>query len=304
MRNRTTTPLIYKIFKPKGSSSFSVISTLKKEFPKSKDLKIGHFGTLDPFAEGLLLVGVYGATRLNQYLQKEFSKTYEAVGILGQKTTTGDLEGVIQEESFCENLKEYSLLDLKEILEEKFKGDYLQSPPSYSAAKHMGKSLYKYAQSGQIITKEPVLRCIHNLEILSFDFPCITFRATVGSGTYIRSLFEDMANTLGTVGHLRELKRTSIGEQKVTDSINPEAFGVSKEKGMRLDEVYPLAQVYLTHEEERKFCCGNNVKSDNVGLKQGDFLWVYNQEKSLMGMGEVKGAGLFPVWVFAQNAVS
>ena len=303
MRNRTT-PLIYKIFKPKGASSFSVISSLKKEFPKSKDLKIGHFGTLDPFAEGLLLVGVYGATRLNQYLQKEFSKTYEAKGILGQKTTTGDLEGIIQEESSCENLKEYSLLDLKQLLEEKFKGNYLQSPPSYSAAKHKGKSLYKYAQSGEIITKEPVQRFIHHLEILSFDFPYITFRATVGSGTYIRSLFEDMANTLGTVGHLRELKRTSIGDQLVIDSIAPETFGISKERGLRLDEVYPLAQIYLTPEEERKFCCGNNIKPDHLGLKIGDFLWVYGQEKSLMGMGEVKDAGLFPVWVFAQNAVS
>ncbi len=303
MRNRTT-PLIYKIFKPKGASSFSVIASLKKEFPKSKDLKIGHFGTLDPFAEGLLLVGVYGATRLNQYLQKDFTKAYEARGILGQKTTTGDLEGEVLEESSCENLKGYSLWDLKQILEEKFKGNYLQSPPSYSAAKHNGKALYRYAQSGQIIIKEPVLRFIHQLEILSFDFPYITFRATVGSGTYIRSLFEDMAKTLGTVGHLKDLKRTSIGDQQVFGSIIPEDFGVNREKGMRLDEVYSLAPIYLTDEEERKFCCGNNVRPDKMDLNLGDYLWVYNQSKTLMGMGMVKEAGLFPVWVFAQNAVS
>lgn len=302
MRNRPT-PLIYNIFKPKGTSSFSVISTLKREFPKSKDLKIGHFGTLDPFAEGLLLVGVYGATRLNQYLQKEFPKTYEAVGILGQKTTTGDLEGVVDEESCAENLRSYSLLDLKKILEEKFRGNYFQSPPSFSAAKFKGKRLYEYALMGQVISKEPVSRFIHQIEILSFNFPFITFKATVSSGTYIRSLFEDMARALGTVGHLRELKRTSIGNHNISDSIRPEAFGISKQMGLTLDQVYPLPQFKLSHENIKRFCCGNHVRLPMPG-GQGDLFWVFNEENTLIGMGEVKEESLFPIWVFAQNAMS
>ena len=301
MRNKTT-PLIYKVFKPKGVSSFSVISALKREFPKSKDLKMGHFGTLDPFAEGLLLVGVYGASRLNQYVQKEFSKTYEAVGILGQKTNTGDLEGEIQEEFCPENIKDFSLSDLKEILEKKFKGDYLQSPPSFSAAKYKGKRLYKYAVMGEHISKEPVLRCIHQLEILSFDFPYMTFRAKVSSGTYIRSLFEDMAKTIGTIGHLRDLKRISIGNHQVADSVRPEAFEKEGKAAMTLDQVYPLSSIYLTDEELRKFCCGNKVNPAQIPL--GGYLWVHDKEKLLVGMGEVREGSLFPIWVFAQNAVS
>lgn len=302
MRNKET-PLIYKIFKPKGISSFSVIASLKREFPKSKSLKIGHFGTLDPFAEGLLLVGVYGATRLNQYLQKEFPKTYEAVGIFGQKTATGDLEGVVEEEISPEKLRNLSLDDLKNNLEGKFKGEYFQSPPRFSAAKHKGKKLYEYALKGEEITKEPVLRIIHQLEILSFDFPYLTFRATVSSGTYIRSLFEDMAKSLGTLGHLRELKRTSIGAHKVVDSIIPDAFSHNKENGLTLDQVYPLPNFGLTNENLRKFCCGNSIRlplTNNLGRLH----WVFDVENTLIGMGEVKEGSLFPVWVFAQNAVS
>ena len=112
MRNKST-PLIYKIFKPKGASSFSVISALKREFPKGKELKMGHFGTLDPFADGFCWLGFTGPTRLNQYVQKEFPKTYEAVGILGQKTNTGDIEGNIEKIASPDHLKNCSLEDIK-----------------------------------------------------------------------------------------------------------------------------------------------------------------------------------------------
>ncbi len=298
MRNKEN-PFIYRIYKPRGTSSFSVISSLKKKFPKGKELKIGHFGTLDPFADGLLLVGVYGATKLNQYLQKNFSKTYLAKGLLGIKTTTGDLEGEVEIEESSEHLKLYSMENIKSILEGKFTGEYLQVPPFFSATKFQGKRLYKYALEGEKVVKEPVKRQIYSLEILSFEYPYITFKAQVSSGTYIRSLFEDMAQELKTVGHLRELTRISIGSLKLEGSQDPEAF--KKEDGLPLDKVYHLPGIFLEEEEIRKFCCGNHVRVEQY---QNEFFWVYNNSKNLIGMGELRLGFLYPVWVFAQNAVS
>ncbi len=301
MRNKST-PLIYKIFKPRGASSFSVLFALKRKFPKGKELKMGHFGTLDPFADGLLLVGVYGATRLNQYVQKEFPKTYEAVGILGQKTNTGDIEGSIEKIASPDHLKNCSLEDIKRILGDKFIGEYHQSPPIFSAAKHNGKNLYEYALKGEAIEKAPVKRTIYNLEIKNFEFPYLTFSATVSSGTYIRSLFEDMAKVLGSIGHLKELRRTSIGNLQVNDSEGPELF--NRDKGMTLDQVYPLPSIYLDSSDLKKFCCGNSVRPSNPLLKSGKSFWVYDEFKFLIGMAEVREEKVIPVWVFPQNAVS
>ena len=299
-------PKVFPIYKPPGPSSFKMVDKVKKSL-KGQVSKVGHFGSLDPFAEGLILIGVSGAARLNQYIQQTLSKTYEAKGVLGIKTSTGDREGEVLVESENPSVKDFDLKSLQDLLETKFLGDYLQSPPSFSAAKHQGKPLYKWALEGKKIDKKPVLRKIYSLEILSFNYPYLSFRATVSSGTYIRSLFEDMARDLGTVGHLDELIRTQIGPHKIAGlprhgEINPEEISLNE---LSLNQALPLSEINLLEEGAKRFSNGNLVCErgiDRIDTKS-DYLpghfWVFGPSGNLLGMGQNSPSGLKPVWVLS-----
>lgn len=298
-------PKVFPIYKPPGPSSFFMVAKVKKSL-RGKVKKVGHFGSLDPFAEGLMLIGVSGAAKLNQYIQATLPKTYEATGVLGIKTSTGDKEGEILIESENPSNRDLSLEKLKKLLEAKFTGEYLQSPPAFSAAKHEGKPLYKWALEGKHIEKPPVLREIYELEILSFDYPHVTFRAKVSSGTYIRSLFEDMAEDLGTVGHLKVLIRTEIGPHKIEGlpkhgEIDPEEISLNE---LALNQALPLSEIKLSEEGEKKFSHGNIVTDRGIDLISSidsDYLpghfWVFGPSGNLLGMGQNSSVGLKPIWV-------
>lgn len=176
--------------------------------------KVGHIGTLDPFASGLLIVLVGSATKISPYLEKH-NKTYIASLQLGQKYDTGDLTGSIIEE------KEVPALTKEKVNEvlASFLGESEQIPPMYSALKKDGKPLYKYAREGKEITREPRKIDIYDIRLISFNNNVITFAVKVSKGTYIRTLGEDIAQRLGTVGHLIELERTMINNFNVTNSI-------------------------------------------------------------------------------------
>lgn len=176
--------------------------------------KVGHIGTLDPFASGLLIVLVGSATKISPFLEKH-NKTYIASLKLGQKYDTGDLTGSIIEE------KEVPALTKEKVNEvlASFLGESEQIPPMYSALKKDGKPLYKYAREGKEITREPRKINIYDIKLISFNNNVITFAVKVSKGTYIRTLGEDIAKRLGTVGHLIELERTMINNFNVTNSI-------------------------------------------------------------------------------------
>ncbi|MDD0852709.1 hypothetical protein HBN50_06355 [Halobacteriovorax sp. GB3] len=213
-------PFLFNVYKPVGVTSFDVIRAFKYNLPKGFG-KIGHFGTLDPFAEGVLMVATGPATRLTDRVH-EMTKTYIAKGVLGIHSPTGDLTAKEDEliKSDCTFLKEKTLGDFKSTLESKFQGDYMQVPPHFSATKHEGKALHEWARQGVLIEKEAVKRFIHNIEIIEFDYPHVIFRATVSSGTYIRTLFEDMAKEFATTGALKELCREKIGPISMANSIH------------------------------------------------------------------------------------
>jgi len=300
-------PKVFPIYKPPGPSSFQMVARVKRALRGSVK-KVGHFGSLDPFAEGLMLIGVSGAARLNQYIQKTLSKTYVAKGKLGIKTATGDKEGEILARDERPLPSDLNLEKIKELLEKKFTGDLLQAPPAFSAAKHQGKPLYKYALEGKKIEKEPVLRTIYTLEILEFNYPYLTFKAEVSSGTYIRSLFEEMAAELGTLGHLVELKRTKIGPHEITGlpthgEIVPSEMALQE---MSLGQALPLCEIRLNEAAEIKFSHGNNISPsgiDQVTAEDIPYLpghaWVYGPKGNLLGMGQNNSAGLKPVWVLS-----
>ena len=207
--------MIYNIYKPKDLSSFSIVKKVKNITKE----KVGHSGTLDPFADGVLVLGVGKSTKkLSNIIQ--FDKTYEGIIKLGEKTDSMDLTGNIIEEKEVFEISEQSLLDCKN----KFVGELLQRTPMYSARKINGVRLYKLARKNIEIKTNPKLITIKSLKIDSLDKNTLKITVDCSSGTYIRVLAEDIAEYLGTVGHLISLTRLSVGEYRLDESVTIEKF--------------------------------------------------------------------------------
>ena len=207
--------MIYNIYKPKDLSSFSIVKKVKN----ITKVKVGHSGTLDPFADGVLVLGVGKSTKkLSNIIQ--FDKTYEGIIKLGEKTDSMDLTGnIVEEKEVCE-ITEQSLIDC----ENKFLGQLLQRTPMYSARKINGVRLYKLARKNIEIKTNPKLITIKSLKIDSLDENTLKITVDCSSGTYIRVLAEEIAEYLGTVGHLISLTRLSVGEYKLDESVTIEKF--------------------------------------------------------------------------------
>lgn len=222
---------ILNIYKPKDMGSFDVVRFFKH---RSKEIttKLGHFGTLDPFAEGVLLIGFGQAARLNDYVHELMSKTYLAKGIIGKQTATGDLTSEITQEDNSQYLTDviskFSVEFIQEKLRAQFLGEYWQAPHKFSASKYQGRKLHEWARDGVDIKKEKKLRHVHNLTVKSFTPPKLEIEFEVSSGTFIRTLFEECCNYLGTIGVLEELIRTKIGPFGFENSIKRDNWPVEK----------------------------------------------------------------------------
>jgi len=196
------------IDKPKTWTSFDVVAKLRNI---TSIKKIGHAGTLDPIATGLLIVAVgQEATRqISQYVKMD--KTYVAKAKFGETSDTYDAEGQIAETQCVaspQNITKKSVLDVLP----NFIGEVMQVPPMFSAKKVGGKKLYELARQGKKIERESVKIHIHSLEVLGFDYPWLEMKIECGSGTYIRSLIHDIGQNLGVGGVMYELRRTKIGK--------------------------------------------------------------------------------------------
>lgn len=207
------------VFKPAGLSSAEVIRRFKRIYAFRG--KIGHAGTLDEFASGVLLLLLGKATKQFDALQQE-PKTYEAVVRLGYSSPTLDVEGPLTAAPvFPEPTKEAILAVLPQFL-----GEIEQAVPAYSAAKHQGKALYAWARAGRTIAKSKKVQ-IYALELVSYRYPLLTLRVVCGSGTYIRQLGADVAQQLGTQGFLASLVRTAVGEYTLADAQPVEKLKIS-----------------------------------------------------------------------------
>ena len=207
--------MIYNIYKPKDLSSFSIVKKVKNITKE----KVGHSGTLDPFADGVLVLGVGKSTKkLSNIIQ--FDKTYEGIIKLGEKTDSMDLTGNIVEEKEVYEISDQSLIDC----EKKFVGELLQRTPMYSARKINGVRLYKLARKNIEIKTNPKLITVKSLKIDSLNENTLKITVDCSSGTYIRVLAEDIAEYLGTVGHLTSLTRLSVGEYRLDESVTIEKF--------------------------------------------------------------------------------
>lgn len=202
--------MILNIYKSRGMTSFSVVRYIRYI---TKEKKVGHAGTLDPFAEGVLIIGTGKDTKKLTDITND-TKAYIASIKLGVLTNTLDTEGEIIKE------KEIPTIDsqrIKSILNS-FQGDSMQEPPMFSAKKINGKKLYELARKNIIVKRNPVKITIDEIKLLDYNNSHITFSVTVSKGTYIRVLGKNIAEKLGTVGHLEHLIRTRVGSFSVDDS--------------------------------------------------------------------------------------
>ncbi|HJL75317.1 MAG TPA: tRNA pseudouridine(55) synthase TruB [Candidatus Marinimicrobia bacterium] len=203
--------MILNVYKPKGWTSFDVVKKLRSIL---KEKKVGHAGTLDPFAEGVLILGTGVDTKQLTTISGSH-KVYEATLMLGSKTNTLDKDGRIIVEKEIPKLKDSEI----ESVLKSFVGEQLQTPPMYSAKKVNGQQLYKLARKNIEVEREPVLINIFEIELIDYQAPQMSFRVQCSKGTYIRVLGSDIAEKLGTVGHLIALKRTKVGDYELDDSM-------------------------------------------------------------------------------------
>lgn len=207
------------INKPKGFTSHDVVNVVRKVL---NEKRVGHTGTLDPNATGVLPILIGKATKVSKYLI-EHNKEYIATIELGKLTDTGDKEGKIIEEdlNFEGIVKNLNIKKIQEVLIE-FLGKQKQIPPIYSAIKINGKKAYEYARQGQTVEIEPKDIEIFDIELLNFLNNEIEFRVVCSKGTYIRTLCEDISKKIGTLGYMKELKRTKINDFTIEKSITIE----------------------------------------------------------------------------------
>ncbi len=206
----------YLINKPVDWTSFDVVKKIR-DITHFK--KVGHAGTLDPFATGLLIVLTGRHTKKsNEFM--ELTKTYRAQLHFGTKTDSGDIKGKIVEES---QIPELEIKQIESVLKQ-FEGEITQIPPMFSAKRVNGRRLYKYARDGIEVDREPIKIFIYSIELNELLSDSLMFTVKCSKGTYVRTLGEDIASALGTIGYLKMLERTAIGDFKIEDSLTIEEF--------------------------------------------------------------------------------
>ena len=208
--------MIINLNKPIGWTSFDVCKKVKMI---TKEKKVGHGGTLDPFANGVLIIGTGKDTKKLKHVSNE-NKSYDATLSLGKITDTLDLEGKVLQK------KEVPILSKKKITNvlEDFVGNYNQIPPMFSAKKVEGKRLYEYARKNIYIKRDPIMLNIFSISLNSFDEKSISFSVECSKGTYIRVLGKDISEKLGTLGYLISLTRTKVGNYTINQSQSIENF--------------------------------------------------------------------------------
>lgn len=213
---------IILIDKPSGMTSFGVVARVRRVLSQKqgKKIKVGHTGTLDPFATGLMIL-VIGKECKNAGTYSKLDKIYEATIKLGQTSTTGDTEGEITEISDLVP----TIQDIEKVLK-KFTGEITQRPPIFSAIKIDGQRAYKLARNGKQIEMPERQVTIFELDLMDYSYPELKIRVHVSSGTYIRSLAEDMGVALDTGAYCTQLRRISISKWSVDQADSLQNMGI------------------------------------------------------------------------------
>lgn len=279
---------ILVINKSKGLTSNDIVKKVKRIL----NTKVGHTGTLDPNATGVLPLLLGNATKISKYLINH-DKEYEAVIKLGAKTTTADVEGEIIEEKEVnkEKLKEENI---EEVLKN-FIGKQQQIPPIYSAIKVNGKKLYEYARQGKEVEIKARNIEIYDLKLLKIDSKNdeLTINVKCSKGTYIRSLCEDIAVKLETLGYMKELNRIQVGEFNIKGSVTIEEFKANIENKdysniIGIEEIFKeIPEITIKQREYEKYLNGVKIDTDNM-----DGIYRIYLDNKFSGLGIVENKKL------------
>lgn len=289
-----TSDFVLPVDKPEGPTSHGVVQVARKALGQRR---IGHTGTLDPFASGLLLLCVGRATRLAEYLGA-LDKTYEAVALLGRTTDTLDREGTLVEERAG-----WESLDAARIREALvgFRGEIEQVPPQYSAKKVGGVAAHRIARRGDSVELAPSRVRVYTLELTDVDLPRIGLRITCSTGTYIRALARDIGEVLGVGAHLVSLRRTAMGSFSVERALAFDALGDSEAvRATALDPLDALAHLptlAVDRDAAARLLHGGSVPFLDEG-QRGPV--TVSHDGVLLAIGEPSGGALHPRKVFAE----
>ena len=284
--------------KPLMLSSNHAIQKIKKQF---NIRKVGHTGTLDPLATGLLPVCMGQATRISRFLINS-DKTYRALIMLGTRTSTGDKEGEIIET--CSSDVSTNTAYIDKVLKS-FIGEQKQTPPMYSALKHNGERLYKLAQKGLNVSRKARSINIYSIDLISINDDYLEVIIECSKGTYIRTLAEDIAKKLGTVGHIDQLRRLNI---KCFHDQSMFSFNqIMKAKSINqfllpIDlPLKHLAKKDVSESESSMFINGLSIQTNQRSNNESDYIRIYNDESVFLGLGLYSNGYIKPKIVFSNN---
>ena len=280
---------VLNIFKPKGMSSFDVVRVVKKV---AKTGKVGHTGTLDPEATGVLPICIGRATKIIDYIM-DSEKIYEVTFKLGIRTTTYDLEGEVLEKRDTSNLRDEDILGvIKDFI-----GEYSQVPPMYSALKQNGVRLYELARKGIEVERQGRLIKIYNIEDIKINNPYISMKVTCSKGTYIRSLCYDIGEKLGVFATMTELNRakTSVFSQENSININDLTEENIDNYIVTMEEALNKYEAITVHGKYVKLLVNGVRVADSRFTKDrvinNTLYRVYDENNNFIGLGERNDAG-------------
>ena len=280
---------VLNIFKPKGMSSFDAVRIVKKVAGTGK---VGHTGTLDPEATGVLPICIGKATKIIDYIMNS-EKVYEVTLKLGIRTTTYDLEGEVLEEKDCNHLTDVEILQAVNS----FIGEYSQVPPMYSALKQNGVRLYELARKGIEVERKGRLINIHNLEDIKINNPYISMKVTCSKGTYIRSLCYDIGEQLGVFATMTQLNRakTSVFSQEKSININELTKENINDYILSMEEALEKYDKIVVNKKYVKLLVNGVRVADGRFTKDkvinNKLYRVYDDENNFIGLGERNDAG-------------
>lgn len=270
---------IIVINKEKEYTSHDVVAKLKKKLNISK---VGHTGTLDPNATGVLPILIGKGTKFSKYLINH-DKIYEVELELGKKTDTADIEGKVIEEKNVD--EKYIKENLLQVLES-FIGKQEQIPPMYSAIKKNGKKLYEYARAGEKVEIEPRKIEIYKIDLNKYDKNIISFVVSCSKGTYIRSLCEDIAEKLNTLGYMKNLKRLQVGKFNIKDAVYIDDIDLKNVNDylITLEEILRgIPCINLDEKKLKLFLNGVQLTDNNI-----DGLYKIYVANKFIGTGTIK----------------
>lgn len=271
------------VYKPAGITSFDAVKKLKSVL---REKKIGHVGTLDPFAEGVLILALGRYTKLF-FLFDDMPKEYIAVGVFGESRDTDDINGNILKVSDKKNILSFS--ELENIIKKNFYGNIIQKPPIYSAKRINGQRAYNMARENIDFEIKSVNVCVNDIELLEYDYPFFKIKTSVSKGTYIRAIIRDIGEITGNFAYTKELHRTAIGNFTIDKALD--LNNISNKNILSFFDMFGNIDKKIIENEYaiKQILCGNTKMIENINFKN-KYLALTDKENNLIALIEKENA--------------